>query len=144
MENTVFRERVTPNLPSYLIPVLAGLGFTAVFLPILGESSILVGACALFALLALQVLLSPVVVVTTDHLIVGRARIERKYLGKTEVLAGDAKRKALGVDLDARSFLRIQGSAPQLVRVQVLDEKDPVPYWIFSTRHGAEILEALA
>lgn len=143
MENTVFRERVTPNLPSYLIPVLAGLGFTAVFLPLLGQSAMLVGACALSVVIALQVLLSPVVVVTTDHLIVGKARIERKYLGKAEALAGEAKRKALGVELDARSFLRIQGSAPQLVRVQVLDEKDPVPYWIFSTRHGAEILEAL-
>ena len=144
MKNPVFRERVTPNLASYLLPVLAGLGFTAVFIPLIGEAAIAIGVTALIAVLALQILLSPVVTITEAHLTIGRAKIERIHLGSAEVFAGESKREVLGVHLDARSYLRLQGSAPQVVRVEVVDKNDPAPYWIFSTRRGDEILAALA
>lgn len=144
MQIPLFRERVTPNAASYLLPLLAGLGFTAVFLPLIAEMAILVGFVALGTVLGLQIGLSPVIVLTATHLYVGKARIERSHLGGAEVLSGSAKRNALGVELDARSYMKIQGSAPQVLRVEILDSEDPAPYWIFSTRRGAEILAALA
>lgn len=143
MQNFVYRERVTPSLPSYLLALLTGLGFTAVFLPLLAESAVFIGLVACVLVVLTQIYTSPVIEITHHALRVGRARIERQYLGNVQVFIGAQKRDELGVKLDARAFMRIQGSAPQVVKVGILDKEDPVPYWIFSTRHGAKIIELL-
>lgn len=143
MENHVYRERVTPSWPSYLLPMLAGLGFVAVFLPIVEDLALLIGLGAFAVILAAQIFFSPQIIITATHLQVGRAQIELSHLGAAECFEGSAKQEQLGVKLDARAYVSIQGSAKQVIKVAVIDKKDPVPYWIFSTKHGVEILRLL-
>lgn len=139
----LFEERVRPNLASYLLSFLAGLGIFAVFLPIAGLLAFFYATIVTCTILTTQIALSPKIVITSDTLRVGKASIALRHLGVAQVYSNNAAREQLGPALDARSFLRIQGSVPQIVKVEILDKNDPAPYWIFSTRHGDEILKAL-
>lgn len=143
MQKLLFKERVLPNWPSFLLGPLLGLGVFAVFLPLLGVLALLPAIVAAGIVIVVQVFGSPVTIITDTQLEVGRATIERKHLGTVETYTGDQKRRKLGPELSALAYLRIQGSAPFIVKIEITDKKDPAPYWIFSTRRGAEISELL-
>ena len=143
MQKLLFKERVLPNWPSFLLGPLLGLGVFAVFLPLLDLFAVLPALVAVGIVVLAQVLGSPVTTISETQLAVGRATIERKYLGAVETFSSDQKRRELGPELSALAYLRIQGSAPFIVKIEITDKKDPAPYWIFSTRRGAEISELL-
>lgn len=73
---------------------------------------------------------------------VGPAHIPVHALGEIEVIHSNAKRRALGPDLDPAAFVLHTGWVGPVVRIAVADPADPTPYWIFSVRR-AERLAAL-
>ena len=73
---------------------------------------------------------------------VGPAHIPVRHLGQIEVLYPNAKRRALGPDLDPAAFMLHTGWVGPVLRITVIDRADPTPYWIFSVRQ-AEKLAAL-
>jgi hypothetical protein len=82
------------------------------------------------------------VTLRNGELRVGPARIPVHHLGKPEVIYPQAKRRALGPDLDPAAFMLHAGWVGPVVRVAIADPADPTPYWIFSVR-GADELAAL-
>ena len=73
---------------------------------------------------------------------VGPAHIPVHALGQVEVIHPNAKRHALGPNLDPAAFMLHTGWVGPVVRIAITDPADPTPYWIFSVRR-AEHLAAL-
>lgn len=73
----------------------------------------------------------------------GDARIPVSALGQAVGFRGDEWRRQLGPELDARSHRCIRGWIPHGIRVDVTDPRDPVPYWLVSTRRPEGLARAL-
>lgn len=81
--------------------------------------------------------------VTDLELVAGRARIELSYLSAPRPLDAAATRERMGPGADARAYLLVRPYVPESVVVDVLDPRDPTPYWLVSSRRPARLAEAL-
>ncbi|MBW0010334.1 MAG: DUF3093 domain-containing protein, partial [Pseudonocardiales bacterium] len=63
---------------------------------------------------------------------VGSAHVPIRYLGRVQVIYPNAKRRALGPDLDPAAFVLHTGWVGPVLRITLTDPADPTPYWIFS------------
>jgi hypothetical protein len=82
-------------------------------------------------------------VVTETELIVKGARIDRKFLGDVSVIPKEQIFEALGRDLNASAWLSIQASVKGLVKIEITDPEDPIPYWMVSTRQPEVLAKTL-
>lgn len=115
-----------------------------VFLPLNVWVGVMVGIALYAGYLALLIVSSPIVEVTNDQLRVGSARIPLNFTGGVMAFpTRDEARAAAGPDLDARAWLCLRGWAPTSARVDIIDDNDPVPYWLFSTRHPDAVRTAI-
>jgi len=73
----------------------------------------------------------------------GRARIDGHHLGRVDTLDAEATRRLAGRDADARAYLLLRPYRKRAVRVEVIDPRDPAPYWLVSTRRPDELTAAL-
>jgi hypothetical protein len=73
----------------------------------------------------------------------GVAHLPVRWIGRVDVATGEAKRTALGPDLDPEAFVLHRPWIGPVVRLEVLDPDDPTPYWVVSTRHPERLLAAL-
>ena len=87
---------------------------------------------------------SPTLRVTDTELHAGRAHIALPLLGQPAVLDREGLRGALGPAFDARTFACLHLGARHALWMDVLDETDPAPGWLISTRRPAELAAALA
>ena len=84
------------------------------------------------------------IVVTEDLLRVGRASIERRFVGEVEAFTDpDDVRRVRGPELDARAYMNFSASASGMCRIEIIDPVDPTPYWLTATRHPHELAQAL-
>lgn len=83
------------------------------------------------------------VAVTDEELQVADARLPLRFVGEVETIGKDAKRKALGPDLDPAAFLLHRAWVGPLVLVRLTDPDDPTPYWLFSTRQPERLAEVI-
>ena len=74
----------------------------------------------------------------------GRASIRVTFLAGPEALDEVATRRAFGVEADARAYLVLRPYVRRAVRVQLVDPRDPVPYWLVSTRRPEQLADALS
>jgi hypothetical protein len=112
-------------------PISAAAGFTA--------------AAVLFVIIAVLLVLStPSIEVTTDTLTVGRATIERKFIGAVEQFRGSEATAERGTRLNGLAYLCIRGWIDPVVKVEITDPADNTPYWLTSTRRPDALLAALA
>ena len=114
-----------------------------VFLPInvfvgVVSAIVLYSACVV-ALIAL----SPVIEVTDVAVIAGRARVPMENVGSTSSYTGEDARQQRGPVLDARAWLVIRGWVDPVVKVEILDDRDPAPYWLLSSRQPAALASAV-
>lgn len=74
----------------------------------------------------------------------GRARIEPENCGGVAAL--DPERTALtqGRDADARAHLVLRPYITTAVRLDIGDTRDPVPYWLISSRDPQRLAAAIA
>ena len=86
---------------------------------------------------------SPEIVLTDRDLRIGRAHIERRFVGTAEALTGQAARQARGPELDGRAFMNFRISVDGLCRIQIVDPVDPTPYWLTATRHPQALARAV-
>lgn len=142
-QTVLYSERLLPAVWIWL--VVAGIAgtFILAFIPI----SLTVGyVVALVAALILTVLLlisTPVIRVTADTLQVGRAQIERRWIGEVEAFRGDDATQQRGPAMNATAFLCIRGWIDPVVRIEITDPADRTPYWLTSTRHPEKLVDAL-
>ncbi|NLF03475.1 MAG: DUF3093 domain-containing protein [Actinomycetales bacterium] len=138
-----FHERLWPGAGLWAATVVFAVCVGVAVLP----ASPLVALLAAVVVLAVGVLLglltAPVVTVSEGTLRAGRARIPVHLLGELEVLDAVGTRAALGPDLDARAYVCLRGWIRTAVKVEVVDPRDPAPYWFVSTRRADELAAAL-
>lgn len=81
--------------------------------------------------------------VTDAELRAGEAALPLRFVGRVDVVQRPDKQQALGPDLDPAAFLLHRGWVGPVVRIEVTDPDDPVPYWIVSTRDPDGLVAAL-
>jgi hypothetical protein len=141
---SIYRERLVPGPMIFVISALLIPASLLVFLPInltIGVvcAAVLYGTCVI-----LLVISSPWIEVTEVALVAGRARLPLPNVGAATGYAGSDATQQRGPKLDARAWLVIRGWIAPVVKVVVVDENDPTPYWLVSTRHPTDLIAALA
>lgn len=107
------------------------------------------GVLILIALISLLTILAfrssqLIIMANQNEIHVGRAHIERKYIGKVTVLDKEAMRLARTRDIDPAAYLNIRFWIPTGVRIDITDASDPTPYWLISSRKNKELAEYLS
>lgn len=138
-----YEERLTVAWWMWLVVLFVGAASFVALAPI----NLAVGVIAAIVVMVLIALVlqlgSPRIVVTDRDVRVGRAYIERRFVGEAEPLRGDAVRVARGPELDGRAFMNFRVSVPDMCRIQIVDPVDPTPYWLTATRHPEELARAI-
>jgi hypothetical protein len=141
----LYRERLTVPLAWW---ALAGV-LTVTMLVIVGfylgpAWGIGVAALTLAAAVGLFTSTAVLITVDADALHVGRAVIERSYIGGCRALDAAATEVRGGVQADGRAHLVLKPYVATAVEIALVDPADPVPYWLVSTRRPARLAAALA
>lgn len=139
-----FRERLWPAWWVFLATALVIPASLLVFLPISPTAGIAVAIGLYGAIVVALLATTPVIEVTDGMLRVGRARIERSFVGAATAHTGADAVAERGTRLDARAWLVLRGWISGVVRIEIADDADPTPYWLVSTRHPEELAAALA
>lgn len=139
----VYHEKLRPTWPMWLMVLLAG-GIGWLTLAPFGtgwgiSSGIVVAAVAVFVLLSTTTDVS----VTTTHVQVGRATIERKYVGTVTGYRGDDAFQQRGPKLHGLAYLHLRSWVKPVVRIQIEDKQDRTPYWLTSTNRPEELTNVL-
>lgn len=138
-----YHERLWPAATLFLVLLLIIPAVTLMLWPVNAPIALPTGI-VLYALIAGGLALSsPVVEVSGDRLTAGRATIPVSALGEVELLGQHRLRSAIGPQLDARSYLVVRGWIHQGVKIENIDEHDPAPHWIITTRHPKQLAQAL-
>ena len=82
--------------------------------------------------------------VTDTHLQVGKAQIERKFLGKIEVLSSEEMRRGRGPLSDPAGYMALRFWIPAGVKIEINDAHDPTPYWLVSSKKAQPLAAALS
>ena len=140
----LFRERLTVPLAWWVLAALFALSLLLAFGFYLGPvwgigSALLTMAVAAAVFLTLSIEVS----VDATALRVGRAVVEREYIGSCRALDAAATERRGGVEADARAHLVLRPYIATAVEIVLDDEADPVPYWLVSTRRPARLAAAL-
>jgi hypothetical protein len=139
-----YREKLWPNVWIWIIAAgVAGAGIL-VFAPI-SMGAGFTAAAVLFAIIVILLILStPTIVVTDASLTVGRASIERRFIGAVEAFRGQDATAERGIRLNGLAYLCIRGWIDPVVKITITDPSDQTPYWLTSTRRPDALTAALS
>lgn len=140
----LYEEKLTPAWWVWLLVLFAGLVALVALAPINMRAAVAAAVLVAGGTAALLVTSSTSIVVTGDSLQVGRARIERRFVGEAEAFRGDDVRRVRGPELDGRAYMNFRASVGPVVRIRITDPVDPTPYWLTSTRHPERIVDVLS
>ena len=141
---THYREKLWAAPWVFISSALVIPASLLVFLPINPTVGVGVAIALYAACVAALIAGSPVIEVTASEFRAGRARLPLEIVGSTTAFRGTDAQLERGQRLDARAWLLIRGWISPVVRVEVLDEKDPAPYWLVSTRRPEAVVDAIA
>ena len=82
--------------------------------------------------------------VTEDELRVGKAHIERKFIGAVEELSPEDMRKWRGPLSDPAGFMALRFWIPGGVKIEINDPRDSTPYWLISSKKAQPLAVALS
>lgn len=139
-----YREKLWPGPWVFISAALVIPASLLVFLPINPSVGVVVAIALYAACVAALIAGSPVIEVTETEFRAGRARLPLEIAGSTEGFRGAEAQLERGQRLDARAWLLIRGWISPVVKIEVLDETDPAPYWLVSTRQPDAVIEAIA
>jgi len=138
------RERLTPTPAVYIATILVIPATFLVFLPINVAAGIIVAAVLYLGSVTAFIATSPVIQVTPDGFFAGAAYLTPDEIGTVTTYTGGAATQQRGPLLDARAWTLFRGWVHPVVKIALLDDTDPAPYWLVSTRHPDELAAALA
>lgn len=119
---------------SIVIALWAGLGNNAALIGLI--STLLISVFFFqFSSLTIQV--------DKDYLHVGRAKIEKKYLGEIEVLDRARMQHLMRQGFDTRAFYAVRFWVKTGIKINIDDSRDPTLSWIISSKLAAEIADLL-
>ena len=84
-----------------------------------------------------------IIEVSDKQLNVGKAHIDRKYLGAIEVLTSEQMREWRGPLSDPAGFMELRFWISCGVKIEIKDPKDPTPYWLISSKKAQPLADAL-
>ncbi|MFZ1362130.1 MAG: DUF3093 domain-containing protein [Candidatus Nanopelagicales bacterium] len=145
-DDVTYQERLIPPAWAWAVVWLlvfvfawafkAGLGWTAGIIVFVG-----VGLLATYGVYRS----SPLIEVTADELKVGKAHIGWYYTGRVATLDPEATHITRTTGADPRAFHVMRPlTSNQAVTLELLDDEDPHPYWIVSTRQPLELAQAIS
>jgi hypothetical protein len=138
-----YTEKLWPNLWVWVIVLGLSAAGILIFIPI----SPLAGYLAFFGLLIVQTVVlmvwTPKIEVTATTLQVGRALIEREFVGDVSIHYGDDATAQRGTLLNGLAYLCIRGWIKPVVKIEITDPHDTTPYWLTSSRHPEHLAAAL-
>lgn len=139
----LYEERLYPSFWIWFITV--GLAFVpaVVFAPIDMLIGVAASVLTLVGLIFALLTSTPTIRVTPTELRVGRARIERQYVGRAQSFAGANATAQRGTHLHGLAFLCIRGWIDGVVRIELSDKEDRTPYWLVSSRHAKKLSHVL-
>lgn len=137
-----YRERVAPRAGFYLALLLLLPAVVVVFAPINPPLGWVIGIALYLVFSSAATAGAPVVSIADGEFRAGRATIPIADLGEAVPLRDAAARAETGPGLDGRAYLSIRGALP-VVKVAVVDERDPTPYWLVSTRNPEKVAAIL-
>ena len=142
-DRVLYEEKLRPSLWIWVMALMISGLSILVFVPI-GLEIGLGAAVVVFAIIAILLTLStPRIQVTERSLQVGRAGIERRYVGAVTGYRGDDATHQRGPALHGLAFMCIRGWIDPVVRIQIEDQRDRTPYWLTSTRNPEQLVEVL-
>jgi hypothetical protein len=139
----LYRERLWPAAWVFLATALVIPASLLVFLPINIAAGIATGIGLYAGCIVLLLIASPTLEVTERGFSAGRATLPARHVGRPLGFTREDATRQRGPALDARAWLLIRGWADGVVKVEVADDRDPVPYWLVSTRRPDELVSAL-
>lgn len=143
----LYREQLLPSAATWLIAPASGLGAWFLVSAIDNRVGIVLAVAITTVIAVLLWRISPLVQVTAVDgrrwLHAGRARIAEDYLGRAQALDAEAMREAMGPQLHTSAYVCHRPWIRTGIRVPVLDEADPAPYWLIATRRPGELGAAL-
>lgn len=142
-QQATYRERLVPGPGLFVALLLVVPAVALVLTPINADIAWYVGSAVYLILIVTFLLVAATVTVKDNILTAGHASIPVDMLGEAEALGTDALRAAIGPGLDARSYLLVRGWIHRGVRLENIDPADPAPYWIITTRHPQQLIEAI-
>ncbi|WAP50868.1 DUF3093 domain-containing protein [Arthrobacter sp. ATA002] len=143
-ETVLYSERLLPSFGIWALVLFASCSSIFVFLPISLQAGIIAAVVVAIIITALLLLNTPVIRVTPDTLQVGRAQIERRFVGSVEGFRGDDATFQRGRGLNGTAFMCFRGWISPVVRIEITDPADRTPYWLTSTRRPEELVRALS
>lgn len=114
-----------------------------IFVPISLTTGFIAFGVVLVGLTAALVASTPTIAVTSESLQVGRAHIERQYVGEVSIFSGDAATEQRGIKLNGLAYMCIRGWIKPVVKIEITDPADRTPYWLTSSRHPEYLQAAL-
>ncbi|MEG1445178.1 MULTISPECIES: DUF3093 domain-containing protein [unclassified Glutamicibacter] len=142
--NVLYSEKLWPSASTWIWPIIISITAGIAVAPINGILGWVAGGVVLISLVAVFLLRVPAIEVTDDLVTVGRASIERKYIGNVVGYRGDEAFKQRGQKLHGLAYMLLRGWIDGAVRMEVTDERDTTPYWLTSTRRPEELAAALS
>ncbi|WP_417219039.1 DUF3093 domain-containing protein [Arthrobacter sp.] len=139
----IYREKIWPAWWLWILVVGTGFAGMAMFLPVNLGLSIVVGIVVFLAVGIIMLASTPTISLTDEWLKVGRASIERKFIGDVSSFHGDEASLERGRRLNGTAFLCLRGWVDPVVKMEVIDPNDATPYWLASTRRPEELVHAL-
>jgi hypothetical protein len=140
----LYRERIWPGagFASFLLFMGASLAiaYQRAYHGNIGIAIICI--CALLTS-AITFASAPLLEISLTEMRLGKAHIDRVHLGKTAILDSVQTKQALGKGAHAGALAVTRSGIKATIIVEILDENDPHPYWIFSTRRPQLVLKAL-
>jgi hypothetical protein len=140
---TTYREVLRPSAWMYLIAFFMVPTLILVIAPWSLVLGVIIATVFYIAAVIAIIASAPSIELTENELRVGKAHIERRFIGAASAYAGSHAVTARGTGLDARAWIFLRGWVNPVVRVDITDPQDPTPYWLFSTRHPEELVAAL-
>ncbi len=140
-----YREHLGAPGWAWLVMFVLVLSLTLAFWVPLGAVA---GICCLVLGSALVVWLlittAPTVVVANRELRIGRVHIDADYIGLVATLDEKATADARGANADPRAFTILRPlTAKESVSLEILDDEDPHPYWLVSSRDPQALGQAI-
>lgn len=136
-------ERLWPSGWTWAVVVLLAAFCGAVVLRFSTTGALVAFLVSAAAMAGALVAVTPTVGVVGDEFVAGRARVPVALLGPATALDAEGMRHAIGVGLDARSYLCVRGWIRPGLKVALFDPADPTPSWIVSSRHPQRLAAAL-
>lgn len=141
---TRYHERLWPSIWWFLGGLLIIPAILLVFAPVNGTAGVILAIACYCGYLALLAAGAPRIEVSGAQLRVGTASIPLALTGTVTSYADRmAARQAAGPGLDARAWTCLRGWVPSSLRIDITDDRDPVPYWLISTRDPDALAAAI-